>query len=210
MQRSVQFLGSSLPQDFYWFNEPGHYQLGDGLEIFTDEKTDFWQRTHYGFQRDDGHCLLIKQSGDFSLTTRVEFDPRTMYDQCGLIVRIDSPGGGVAASQEIYEAIKKVRDDGKFVQHIVADLLPHLASIIAAHHVPMLLHKQHFRPRGVHGDRVHAMAYLSLGIGQLPRRFQPLVDRLPALAAIVAAEQAARRGLQRRRTSGQTPQWRRG
>jgi pimeloyl-ACP methyl ester carboxylesterase len=32
-----------------------------------------------------------------------------------LIVRIDSPGGGVAASQEIYEAIKKVRDEGKFV-----------------------------------------------------------------------------------------------
>ena len=32
-----------------------------------------------------------------------------------LIVRIDSPGGGVAASQEIYEAIKKVREGGKFV-----------------------------------------------------------------------------------------------
>jgi regulation of enolase protein 1 (concanavalin A-like superfamily) len=34
--------------------------------------------------------LLTKQTGDFSLTTRVEFDPRQRYDQCGLIVRIDS------------------------------------------------------------------------------------------------------------------------
>ena len=32
-----------------------------------------------------------------------------------VIVRIDSPGGGVAASQEIYEAVKRVRDKGKFV-----------------------------------------------------------------------------------------------
>jgi regulation of enolase protein 1 (concanavalin A-like superfamily) len=90
MHRIEQFLQPSLPEGFYWFNEPSKYRLGNGLEIFTDERTDFWQRTHYGFQRDDGHCLLTKQSGDFSLTTRVEFEPREKYDQCGLIVRIDS------------------------------------------------------------------------------------------------------------------------
>jgi protease-4 len=30
-----------------------------------------------------------------------------------IVVRLDSPGGGVAASQEIYEAVRKIRDDGK-------------------------------------------------------------------------------------------------
>ncbi len=90
MQRIEHFLQPALPSDFFWFNEPGKYHLGNGLEIFTDEKTDFWQRTHYGFQRDDGHCLLTRQSGDFSLTAQVEFEPHTQYDQCGLIVRIDS------------------------------------------------------------------------------------------------------------------------
>ena len=30
-----------------------------------------------------------------------------------VVVRLDSPGGGVAASQEIYEAVRKIRDDGK-------------------------------------------------------------------------------------------------
>ena len=30
-----------------------------------------------------------------------------------IVVRVDSPGGGVAASQEIYEAVKRVRDSGK-------------------------------------------------------------------------------------------------
>ncbi|MBN1866441.1 signal peptide peptidase SppA [Candidatus Sumerlaeota bacterium] len=32
-----------------------------------------------------------------------------------VLVRIDSPGGGVGASQEIYEAILRLRDDGKSV-----------------------------------------------------------------------------------------------
>src|ERR671930_288408 len=32
-----------------------------------------------------------------------------------LVIRIDSPGGGVAASQEIYEEVKRLRTDGKLV-----------------------------------------------------------------------------------------------
>jgi hypothetical protein len=72
-----------------WLNPPARYRLGEGLEIWTDAETDFWQRTHYGFRRDDGHCLLTAVEGDFSLTTHVEYRPRAQYDQCGLIVRAD-------------------------------------------------------------------------------------------------------------------------
>ncbi len=85
-----KFLATTLPNKFYWFNEPTKYQLGNGLEIYTDAETDFWQRTHYGFRRDDGHCLFTKQSGDFSIMTHVEFSPQAQYDQCGLIVRVDA------------------------------------------------------------------------------------------------------------------------
>jgi hypothetical protein len=90
MQITEQFLQPALPSGFYWFNQPGRYRLGAGLEIYTDAKTDFWQNTHYGFRRDDGHCLLTRQRGDFTLTTQVEFRPREKYDQCGLMVRLDS------------------------------------------------------------------------------------------------------------------------
>jgi uncharacterized protein len=89
MQHKEEFLLSSMPKRFYWFNEPARFTLGKGLEIFTDAKTDFWQNTHYGFQKDDGHCLLTSQCGDFSLMTHVEFCPQEQYDQCGLMVRID-------------------------------------------------------------------------------------------------------------------------
>jgi uncharacterized protein len=90
MQRIEEFLQPSMPKDFFWFNEPAKYQIGSGLEIFTNEKTDFWQKTHYGFQRDDGHCLFTQQAGDFSLTAHVEFRPQEKYDQCGLMVRLDN------------------------------------------------------------------------------------------------------------------------
>lgn len=90
MSQTEKFLSSTLPASFYWFNEPSRYQLGAGLEISTDEKTDFWQRTHYGFRRDDGHCLFTRQTRDFTLTTHVEFRPQTQYDQCGLMVRVDA------------------------------------------------------------------------------------------------------------------------
>ena len=84
-----KFNQPSIPETFYWITKPTNHQSGSGLEIFTDEQTDFWQNTHYGFQRDNGHCLLTKRSGDFSLVTQVEFHPQEKYDQCGLMVRVD-------------------------------------------------------------------------------------------------------------------------
>lgn len=89
MLLTEKFLQPILPEGFYWFNPPAHYQLGHGLQIYTDAKTDFWQRTHYGFRRDDGHCLFTRLAGDFCLATVVESFPLEKYDQCGLMVRID-------------------------------------------------------------------------------------------------------------------------
>ena len=85
-----RFGGVSVPEGFCWLNEPARYKVGAGLEIWTDAETDFWQRTHYGFRRDDGHCLLARLDGDFCLSTHVEFRPQTQYDQCGLMVRVDA------------------------------------------------------------------------------------------------------------------------
>jgi regulation of enolase protein 1 (concanavalin A-like superfamily) len=89
MRLTEEFQQTTLTQNFHWFNEPARYQFGHGLEIYTNEKTDFWQNTHYGFQRDDGHCLLTTLTGDFSVAAHVEFRPQEKYDQCGLMVRID-------------------------------------------------------------------------------------------------------------------------
>jgi len=79
-----------IRDEFFWFNEPEHAIEGETLVMTTSPDTDFWQRTHYGFRRDNGHCLLVQSSGDFSMTVRTDFDYRKQYDQCGLIVRCDA------------------------------------------------------------------------------------------------------------------------
>ena len=84
------FDTSTLPDGFFWFNAPKRYFFDQGLNLVTAAQTDFWQGTHYGFRRDDGHCLLTTVTGDFSLATAVEFTPQSQYDQCGLMVRVDS------------------------------------------------------------------------------------------------------------------------
>lgn len=89
MQQSIRFECPDIPDGFYWFNEPSRYRCGKGLEIVTDGETDFWQRTHYGFRRDNGHCLFTRVAGDFCISTHVRFDARSQYDQCGLMVRVD-------------------------------------------------------------------------------------------------------------------------
>ncbi len=82
---------TSLPEGFHWFNEPASATFSaEGLALRTKPETDFWQGTHYGFRRDDGHCLLTSVSGDFALTTEVSFVPEAQYDQCGLFVRLDA------------------------------------------------------------------------------------------------------------------------
>ncbi len=89
MQLFEKFTSTDMPEGFYWFNEPEEYRFSDGLELYTKEKTDFWQNTHYGFTSDNGHCLFKRIAGDFSVKTHVEFEPKNKYDQCGLMVRAD-------------------------------------------------------------------------------------------------------------------------
>ena len=46
-----------------WIYEPKEYSLSDEkLIIKTEPKTDFWQRTYYGFQNDNAPALLIPTS----------------------------------------------------------------------------------------------------------------------------------------------------
>ena len=47
-----------IPTDFTWFCEPKKHDIReDKLIIVPDSGSDFWQRTHYGFRNNNGHCL---------------------------------------------------------------------------------------------------------------------------------------------------------
>lgn len=77
--------------DFKWINTPEKFTLGtDRLTIITDPETDFWQRTYYGFQNDNGHTFVKEVEGDFTFVVKTDFEPCGQYDQCGIILYQDS------------------------------------------------------------------------------------------------------------------------
>jgi regulation of enolase protein 1 (concanavalin A-like superfamily) len=79
-----------LSADYAWVNEPASWQ-GDAadLSLTTAKSTDFWRKTFYGFTRDNGHAYLRPVSGDFSASATVLGAYEQLYDQAGLMLRID-------------------------------------------------------------------------------------------------------------------------
>ncbi|MBM7703072.1 DUF1349 domain-containing protein [Priestia iocasae] len=83
-------FNDSLNPQLNWLHEPSVWSVKNGsLYVKTDPITDFWQRTHYGFQNDNGHFLYVNTDRDFVMTTKVRFNPKHQFDQAGLMIRID-------------------------------------------------------------------------------------------------------------------------
>jgi len=82
-------LDRTTPDNFFWLNKPDFTFDKGKLSITTAAETDFWQRTHYGFSRDNGHAMLTSVSGNFTMTVQTEFNYNSQYDQCGILLRID-------------------------------------------------------------------------------------------------------------------------
>ena len=73
-----------------WLNAPATWDLEGGrLRVMTDAGTDFWRDTHYGFIRDSGHFFGCSTDGDFTAQLRVRARYNTLYDQAGIMVRLD-------------------------------------------------------------------------------------------------------------------------
>lgn len=74
-----------------WLNEPPAWREEDGvLFVVTGERTDFWRETHYGFVRDDGHFRHVAAPDDFSALVAFRGDYRELYDQAGVMLRLDA------------------------------------------------------------------------------------------------------------------------
>jgi regulation of enolase protein 1 (concanavalin A-like superfamily) len=73
-----------------WLNQPANSEASDiALSVTTDANTDFWRETHYGFVRDNGHFYAFQADGDFTAQVRVQAHFEHLYDQAGLMVRLD-------------------------------------------------------------------------------------------------------------------------
>ncbi|AZJ20524.1 DUF1349 domain-containing protein [Bacillus wiedmannii] len=71
-------------------NAPEYYKINDNRSFIVRSKaeTDFWLKTHYGFEVMNGHVFYNEMMTDFQAEVQLCMDPNSKYDQAGLFVMI--------------------------------------------------------------------------------------------------------------------------
>lgn len=79
-------------KDLKWIREPKNYSMTeDKIEIITEPHTDLWQRTYYNFRNDNAPVLQINTDEKyFSFIVKTEFESNHRFDQCGVVMYLDS------------------------------------------------------------------------------------------------------------------------
>ena len=75
-----------------WTREPKKYKIcDDKAEIITESHTDLWQRTYYHFRNDNAPLLQLSTDKKyFSFIVKTEFESKNRFDQCGVVMYLDS------------------------------------------------------------------------------------------------------------------------
>lgn len=75
-----------------WIREPENYAISaEKIEIVTSPYTDLWQRTYYHFCNDNAPLLQMTTSERyFSFVVKTDFASQARFDQCGIVVYLDS------------------------------------------------------------------------------------------------------------------------
>ena len=75
-----------------WIREPKNYSIKeDKITITTEPNTDLWQKTYYKFVNDSAPVLqLSTKEKFFSFVVKTTFDLKRRFDQCGIVMYLDS------------------------------------------------------------------------------------------------------------------------
>lgn len=79
-------------KNLIWTRKPADFSISDGkIEIVTSPRTDLWQRTYYHFRNDNAPVLQLETDEKFfSFTVKTEFESKRRFDQCGIVMYLDS------------------------------------------------------------------------------------------------------------------------
>ncbi len=73
-----------------WLNQPPDWQEeGKRITVLTGSKTDAWRITEDGGIRDNAHFYYREIAGDFEVEARISGEYSALYDQAGLMIRLD-------------------------------------------------------------------------------------------------------------------------
>ena len=75
-----------------WTRMPADHMISaDKIEIVTAPHTDLWQRTYYHFRNDNAPVLQMQTDERFfSFTVKTAFESSHRFDQCGIVMYLDS------------------------------------------------------------------------------------------------------------------------
>lgn len=96
-----------------WTREPENFTISDDkIEITTTPCTDLWQRTYYHFRNDNAPVLQISTDEKFfSFVVKTEFESKQRFDQCGVVMYLDSENwlkGSIEYENEKYQHLGSV------------------------------------------------------------------------------------------------------
>ncbi|MBQ3136525.1 MAG: DUF1349 domain-containing protein [Clostridia bacterium] len=96
-----------------WTREPSDYSISDDkIEIITKPHTDLWQRTYYHFRNDNAPVLQTETAEKFfSFTVKTEFESKKRFDQCGIVIYLDSDNwlkGSIEFENESFQHLGSV------------------------------------------------------------------------------------------------------
>ena len=79
-------------QNFQWTHMPKAFTAENvRVEIVTEPHTDLWQRTYYHFRNDNAPVFQMEtEEKFFSFTVKTEYASHHRFDQCGVVMYLDS------------------------------------------------------------------------------------------------------------------------
>ena len=79
-------------KEMQWIYPPKQYSVTSGeIIIKTEPHTDLWQRTYYGFRNDNAPMLQWSTKEEyFSFSVKTQFATKRRFDQCGIVMYLDS------------------------------------------------------------------------------------------------------------------------
>lgn len=105
----MEFTTSNLK----WTREPKKHSINENqISITTEPGTDLWQRTYYGFQNDNAPVLQLETKEKyFSFVVKTEFAIKQRFDQCGIVLYLDSENwlkASIEYENETYQRLGSV------------------------------------------------------------------------------------------------------
>jgi regulation of enolase protein 1 (concanavalin A-like superfamily) len=91
LAQAATLSGGEVLSHMKWLNQPASATIAaDKLTVRARPKTDFWRKTLSGNVVDSGHFFHLPVAGDFILEGRIDGKYEALYDQAGLMVRVDA------------------------------------------------------------------------------------------------------------------------